>query len=269
MVLRPAPETKFMTPGRERLFHYAIAAKKAINGAVPVDGFSEAPANDFVLGMLNLQSSNMSLEEKINAQATVFMHEFGHNLGLYHGGNQIEEQYKINYFSIMSLQYSLARGLRRDGVDHILDYSRLKVAAINEQGIYEENGLSPIYPTTEEDLDRYGVRYGVDISRDGDAGYWIGGTASENTDFNNDNNVNYYSINISLNGDRDANDVIRASQNDWDNLYYGGTPGEFGDHLLSYTHQNRQFRIDTTAQPCPSPVKIQIIELDDALDPGM
>jgi|CXWL01.1.fsa_nt_gi beta-lactam-binding protein with PASTA domain len=43
-----------------------------------------------------------ALKEQIDAEAATFMHEFGHTLGLLHGGNKLLVNYKPNYISIMN-----------------------------------------------------------------------------------------------------------------------------------------------------------------------
>ncbi|MBF9014788.1 MULTISPECIES: hypothetical protein [unclassified Oceanispirochaeta] len=51
----------------------------------------------------------------VNKQASTIMHEFGHNLGLNHGGNETLN-YKPNYYSIMNYLYQLS-GLPRIGTN--------------------------------------------------------------------------------------------------------------------------------------------------------
>ncbi|MDC7235961.1 MAG: zinc-dependent metalloprotease family protein [Spirochaetales bacterium] len=51
----------------------------------------------------------------VNTQASTIMHEFGHTLGLRHGGD-INENYKPNYYSIMNYLYQL-NGLPRIGTN--------------------------------------------------------------------------------------------------------------------------------------------------------
>jgi hypothetical protein len=74
--------------------------------------------------------------------AMTIMHEFGHNLGLYHGGNQCANG-KPNYPSIMNYRYS-GSGVDTncDAVgDGALDYSRGVLADLDEHNLLETVGM--------------------------------------------------------------------------------------------------------------------------------
>ena len=90
---------------KKNFFYYCIFGDQQPTGNW---GLGELDGNDFLvsLGHQNfLQSTASDLTYLSNIMATAFMHEFGHNLGLQHGGNE-SLNYKPNYLSIMNYLYS-------------------------------------------------------------------------------------------------------------------------------------------------------------------
>ena len=69
-------------------------------------------------------------------QAAVFMHELGHALGLWHGGN-VEVNYKPNYLSVMNyaFEFNTSKPTRP------LDYSQASCIDLNEASLDESQGL--------------------------------------------------------------------------------------------------------------------------------
>jgi hypothetical protein len=82
-------------PRRRAVFHYALFGDGASTSSW---GRGELFGNDFVVTMSSITSAS---EWATNQQASTFMHELGHNLGLRHGGDQ-ETNYKPNYLSVMN-----------------------------------------------------------------------------------------------------------------------------------------------------------------------
>jgi hypothetical protein len=74
-------------------------------------------------------------------QEGTFMHEFGHNLGLGHGGADHFNN-KPNYFSVMN--YQLQMPTKVD--NRPLDYSQCTVPQINETNLVEKNGIGQSCP---------------------------------------------------------------------------------------------------------------------------
>lgn len=68
-----------------------------------------------------------------------FIHEFGHNLGLRHGGTD-SVNFKPNYLSIMNYGYQLSGILRTDGSTHY-GYSTRQGTTLDENSIIESRGL--------------------------------------------------------------------------------------------------------------------------------
>jgi hypothetical protein len=73
---------------------------------------------------------------RTEAEAGVLMHELGHTLGLYHGGNE-DRNGKPNYLSVMN--YSLAT--RNHDVLRPLDFSRQALPTLDERDLSEPAGV--------------------------------------------------------------------------------------------------------------------------------
>ncbi len=207
-------KTKYFHNRRAKLFHYVLFANQYDGGSS--SGKSRGiPAHDFIVTLGNWSTPGGTEQQ----QAGTLMHEFGHNLGLMHGGNE-NENYKPNYLSLMSYSYQLG-GLTYDGTAGKLDYSRVKIASVNESSLSETNGFAAVAPTTEADLAHY---------RPKKCNTFMTGTASNNVDFDGDGVIEA-SVATSLNCDTDSSDIFSASQNDWSALVFHGG-GTIGDDAL-------------------------------------
>lgn len=97
---------------RRRLaFHYALFAHSLnTDGSAGPSGIAEMNGNDLIitLGGYDLSAATDSGRNiLVNLQAATLMHEFGHNLGLRHGGNE-DVNYKPNHLSVMNYMYQFA-----------------------------------------------------------------------------------------------------------------------------------------------------------------
>jgi hypothetical protein len=94
---------------RKWIFHYAFFGSVQAGAYAGSSGLAEYLGNDLLITLggygLNRNNAN-STNLLINYQASTFMHELGHNLGLLHGGNS-NDNYKPNYMSIMNYMYQL------------------------------------------------------------------------------------------------------------------------------------------------------------------
>ena len=101
---------QFFDPRRLNIFHYLLMANsQQADGSRGESGIAELNGNDLMttLGGFGLNSTvEPNRLQLVNTQASVIMHELGHNLGLQHGGNE-SANYKPNYFSIMNYLYQL------------------------------------------------------------------------------------------------------------------------------------------------------------------
>ncbi|MCY1043230.1 hypothetical protein OV208_18075 [Corallococcus sp. bb12-1] len=211
-------KAKYFNARRAPFFHYLLVADHYDGGGS--SGISRGiPAHDFIMTLGNWGTPGGTEQQ----QAGTLMHELGHNIGLMHGGNE-NANYKPNYLSLMSYNYQLG-GLRVDGVNGVLDYSRLRISTVYESSVNEVYAFAPLSPTTEADLAHYGVRIN---------NIFVSGNASANLDFNNNGVILNAYVAQDLNGDGDKTDVFAASQNDWTALVFDGA-GSIGDGWLGNT----------------------------------
>ena len=89
-----------------------------------------------------LNSAGTHTIGSFDQQEGTFMHEFGHNLGLRHGGGD-DINCKPNYFSVQSYLFQMSNYVS----NRPLDYSRSAVTALNEVSLTEANGLGQSTPT--------------------------------------------------------------------------------------------------------------------------
>jgi hypothetical protein len=106
-----AYKNQYMALAKRQVFHYLIMAySQNTDGSGGSSGLAEINGNDFICSLGNWgfsTSTAADLNTLINYQASTIMHEFGHNLGLRHGG-LVDTNYMPNYYSIMNYMYQLA-----------------------------------------------------------------------------------------------------------------------------------------------------------------
>ncbi|AOE51020.1 peptidase associated/transthyretin-like domain-containing protein [Kangiella sediminilitoris] len=214
-------KNKYFETRRDKLFHYALFADQILSAGY--SGISRGiPAHDFVVSLGAWPTPGGTTQQ----QAGTLMHEFGHNLGLRHGGNENANR-KLNYISVMSYDYQMP-GLTINGTTGIVDYSRLKINAVSST-INEFSAMSGYGGTTESHLDEYSVRRN---------GVWLSGTASENLDVNN-NGVLQNSVSLT---------AANASQNDWDNISFAAG-GSIGDGHLGLSAELDSMLLQVQSMP--------------------
>ena len=140
---------------KRQVFHYAVYIHKQYG--TTSSGWSEIGGNDFAMSLASLPSPG------VDEQEASFMHELGHNLGLYHGGavppdvngngydatDDAADNCKPNYFSIMSYTYEF-----RSTADQCrpLDYSRWGANSLPENSLSDDKGVtSNPYPNPDPD----------------------------------------------------------------------------------------------------------------------
>lgn len=135
-------------------------------------------------------------------EAGTFLHEFGHTLSLRHGGVD-NTNYKPNYLSIMSYYWQLG--------SRPLDYSRSRLATLDETALVEADGLP---------------------GATGNFGWFCAGSrrTSANAgqvDWNCNGTIGAGSLNQDVNDDGGTGSL--RGHDDWANIVYdGGAVGAFG-----------------------------------------
>jgi hypothetical protein len=121
-------------------YRYSIFAH-SLQGQL-ASGCAEINGNDFVVVMSDQHYGSSGPPAFLEDQAAVLMHEFGHNLGLGHGGDDLADNCKPNYVSIMNYAYAY----NNKYVARPLDYSREVLATLDEAALNEALGLGPNAP---------------------------------------------------------------------------------------------------------------------------
>jgi alpha-tubulin suppressor-like RCC1 family protein len=131
-------------PNRTNVFHLAQwqHAVPDIAPGRPAGGYGQVPGDRTWYGMGAFTYPRpVTNTERWQAQASVFIHELGHNLALLHGGNQ-EVNYKANYLSKMN--YMFGAGLIANGtINQNWDYSRADLDDLDESALSEGAAVDP------------------------------------------------------------------------------------------------------------------------------
>lgn len=99
-------KTDYMDLARRNGFYYSVFANKQYDNQGS-SGLGEVNGNDFVVNLGQTQTNRTSTFNTnyiINTQTGTLLHEWGHNTGLLHGGND-NINYKPNYLSVMNYLY--------------------------------------------------------------------------------------------------------------------------------------------------------------------
>ncbi len=200
---------------RAGIFHYCIFAHNL--GGSTAGGISRGiPASDFIVSL----GSWTNGVGTTNEQAGAFMHELGHNLGLYHGGGDTVN-YKPNYLSIMNYLFAM-RGLRINGQDGHFDYSRFALPDLDETNLNETVGLKG-----GDAIKNYGTRYHCPSGENKIVKNRIVDNANGPIDWNCNDNSTETGVKADINKDYETSAL--KSYNDWANLVFtGGAIGQPG-----------------------------------------
>jgi hypothetical protein len=207
---------RLILTGRLPIFHYAIAGERFSSSTNDKSGKSRGiDASDFIITL----GSFLPKFGTVDDQTGTFMHELGHNLGLYHGGDS-DENYKPNYPSVMNYSY-MFDGFIKNGLPGTYDYSRVDVS-LDEEDLDESDGI-------EGAPYGYGTAYYCDTdSSRRDRLDWtapIDWNCDNDTDDDGEINVNKNEGAILLNGFED-----------WDFInFWGGAIGADGDSQAGST----------------------------------
>lgn len=215
---------------RRLAFRYAIFAHALMPDNLAttgnesgISGISEIGGNDLIVS-LGLWSGGVGSRDQ---QAGTLMHEFGHTLGLRHGGGD-DLNCKPNYLSVMSYSRQFNQSITDAALGNIfffraLDYSHSALPNITESALNEGVGIG----STTRFL--YGVANGTAIRRGPTAADAKSPTA---TDWNNNGVTTNSAVTADINrinalgcGDdnfdtvQDGQTILRGHA-DWDALQY-------------------------------------------------
>jgi hypothetical protein len=186
---------------RRKVFRYAIFGHTLIEAPGAL-GVAELPGNDLLM-TLDTSSVSPPIQSGGLLQATTFLHEFGHTLGLGHGGAD-GINCKPNYISAMNYAYD----------DQVMDYSRKQLDPLNEQNLSEPAGVGG--PSGV--LAYYGVD-GASRSSPADGPIdWNGNGAESDTGVNAD--VNYDKSEHQASCGPSPDQTALQGYDDWANLLY-------------------------------------------------
>lgn len=141
----------FTDAARRRVFRYGLNVNRHSSPTQGSGGIATIGGDSFIVSIGYTTETSRDV-----VQGTMFMHEFGHNLGLLHGGTDSIND-KPNYLSIMNYSWGWD-GLRLAAGGHVLDYSRFDSTAmptLNEASLNEDAGIRGSAGASKF----YGVRY--------------------------------------------------------------------------------------------------------------
>lgn len=225
MFLQPNPcaalrtlEGQFRNHSRS-VFHYCVVAHQ--DAAPPNTSGGQKCDNDRSEFYISLGEATSAGRVPQNTAAAI-AHELGHDLGLNHGGSD-GGNFKPNYLSIMN--YSFAYGLRFQGVNERLDYSRFSMADLAEGHLFETRGLDAT--GGDGQLASYGTVWydpsGTQRATD---------SVMSNIDWNFNGNPTDQDIQVNIDGQPFI--IPLDAWNDWDHLRYNsGTIGAIGTPTMS------------------------------------
>ena len=187
-------------PLRAKIFYYMIWAHNYDGGTSSGNAFA-IPNDQFVVTLGGWSGHGSS-----DAKVGTFVHEFGHDLGLFHGGNE-NKNYKPNYLSVMSYFHQISGVLRTAGAPNF-GYSAADLADLNEGTLNEGVGLGA-------GANGYRAKYFCP----GGAATITPGNANSPIDWNC-SGLASGTVAVDANGDGVFNTL--TGWNDWANLVFGG-----------------------------------------------
>jgi hypothetical protein len=209
---------------KSKIFHYVIFAHAVDFVSNAMSGLSHGiPGMDFIVSLGNWKSGGANVighyNGNANHQAGTLMHEFGHNLGLGHGGGD-GINCKPNYLSIMN--YLRQMPVILPPAYYKLDYSRIELNPLNESSLDETKGITTKIPLEIPDVLIYGT-YGNQFNFVKRAIDW---------NYNNNFEVNIpQDINLFRGIDACAKNTpgqFLKGYDDWDNLIFITDQSKFG-----------------------------------------
>jgi hypothetical protein len=192
---------------RAKIFYYMIWAHGYDGGTSSGNAF--AIPNDSFVVTLGKWASHGTSDQKVGT----FVHEFGHDLGLFHGGDA-DVNRKPNYLSVMSYSFQTT-GVPQKNTAPYFGYSRATLPSLDEGALDESVGLNSTDASTYRTRWFCPTNFAIESV----------GTANEPLDWNCDG-VSSGTVKTDINGATgDLGDGLQTTLtgwNDWANLVYGG-----------------------------------------------
>lgn len=237
---RANPNAVKLLNAKRFAYHYALFVHGLINLG-SVSGCAEIEGNDLVIslgvGWATVDSHAVGNRDQ---QAGTFMHELGHNLGLFHGGGDLDINFKPNYLSVMSYsrQFSNSPVPNRP-----LDYSDALLPTLTENALDEMAGLggssllTVFGPPAPNEPQVAQPAQAINLGNDFSPRWVVLTPANRPVDWNRDGVIGTVNGKIDINniGRGGFGDILQG-YNDWANLKYNfraSTDFADGIHLTS------------------------------------
>jgi len=185
-----------MSISRAPFFHYCLFANTYNGGSSSGNSRGTGASTDFIV--------TLGGQSTAGAQASIFLHNLGHNLGLRHGAVD-DIDYKPNHLSIMNNNYLF--GVYKNG-DYHFTYSDILCSDLNENLLSETNGLRCSVSGSD--------KYKMKVFKTG-KWYDINGPA----DFNNNGVTDTASVKVDTNSDSSYT-ILKGGPNEYNMLVFNG-----------------------------------------------
>lgn len=194
---------------REGIFHYCIFAHDLAPELGSVSGIARGiPASDFIVSLGSWPSGGTTAE-----RTGTFIHEFGHNLGLRHGGND-DNNYKPNYISVMNYAFQTT-GLRKNGADGVWDYSWTALPSLDENNLNENIGVNG-----GAAIAGYGTKWWHYDTTKKAWYFYVVNNANGPIDWNVNGSSTQTGVKDDVNGD--GYKTVLGTQNNWAHIVFNG-----------------------------------------------